>query len=198
MHLVGIDVSLTATGIARIRPDGSRTPPITLETIASSPSGSGYPAQLERLRNVAGRVVRAARRNAADDEGIVYALEAPIFGTVTNAQGKPIGSAGMAHTRAGLWWLIYHLIEKTGPVITVPPTTLKSYVTGKGNAPKDLVISTVARNFPHLAILDNNQADALGLASMLARQLGSPVEPSPQRVNPAALNGITWPDAFTE
>ena len=40
---------------------------------------------------------------------------------------------------------------------------------------------------------DDNTADALVLMAMGARALGFPVEPSPQRVTPSALDAVKWP-----
>lgn len=189
-HIVGLDLSLTATGIARIRPeevllrDG-----IHVRTVTSKPvPDAKYPNTLARIRKLAGDIVRAALEDADDGDDIVFMIEGPAFSATT----------GQVHTRAGLWWLVYHLVEKRGLVIIIEPTKLKKYVTRKGNAPKDAVLSTVVRNFPHVAVMDNNEADALALACMAARELGFPQEPSVQRCDPSALEGVDWPEQFTQ
>ena len=181
-HIVGIDPSLSGTGVCRIRPEDAE--PITFDLIDSKPiPNAGYIDTLVRMRNIAGRVIRAARVGMEEGDVLVVIMEGPIFGQ----------STGQYHTRAGLWWILYHLLEKLGAFVIIEPTRLKRYVTGKGNAPKDVVFSTVVRNFPHLGIMDNNIADAIGLACMGARELGYPMEPSVQRVTPAALEGVAWP-----
>ena len=126
------------------------------------------------------------RVRSADDV-VVIVIEGPALGQ----------NNGQAHTRAGLWWLVYHLVEKIGHVVVIEPTKLKRYVTRKGNAQKDAVFSQIVRNFPQVDVVDNNEADALGLASMAARELGFPQEPSVQRCDPGALEGVHWPQFIT-
>lgn len=182
-HFAGIDPSLSATGVARVRPHDDR--PITLSLVMSSPVlNAQYMDTMERIRSIVGRIIRSANQGVEPGDVVVYVMEGPIFGQ----------STGQYHTRAGMWWLLYHLLTKAGPVVVIEPTKLKSYVTGKGNAKKDLVFATVVANFPGLGIVDNNEADALGLAAMVARECGFPIEPSVQRCNPAALDGVRWPE----
>lgn len=185
-HVAAIDPSLTATGVARIRPHDER--PITLSLVTSSAiPNADYPDTLGRIRMIAGNIIRAANRGVEDGDVVVYVMEGPIFGQ----------STGMYHTRAGLWWLLYHLLSKAGPVVVIEPTKLKLYVTGKGNAKKDVVFSKIVSIHPHRGIVDNNEADALGLAAMVARELGFPIEPSVQKCHPAALDGVKWPELVT-
>lgn len=195
-HIVGLDLSLAATGVAVIRPPepefvgvlalGSG---ITVDTVTSKPvTDAKYPQTLARLRKLAGEIIRAALAGAGDDDDIIFVIEGPALGATT----------GQVHTRAGLWWLVYHLVEKLGVVVIIEPTKLKKYVTRKGTSAKDLVLTTVVRNFPHVGIVDNNQADALALACMAARELGFPMEPSVQRCDPSALEGVNWPQSITQ
>lgn len=50
-------------------------------------------------------------------------------------------------------------------VIEVPPTSLKKFVTGSGNAGKEIVIAYIYKNYG-IMIPDNDQADAYGLAQL--------------------------------
>lgn len=194
-HIVGLDLSLTATGVARIRVgDGIEGRWIRVDVVGSSPvRNAQYPDTLARLRSLAARVVRKAREGAEEGDVIVFAIEGPILANPSGGQAQ-----AHVHTRAGFWWLVYHLVEKLGLVVVVEPSKLKRYVTGKGNTPKDGVLSAVVRLFPDVDVTDNNEADGLGLASMVARELGFPMEPSVQRVTPAALDGIHWPEQITQ
>lgn len=186
-HIVGIDPSLSATGVARIRPG---TPdPIKIDLIKSKAiPNAKYPHTLARIRSLAGDILRAAKVDYQEGDIMIVVMEGPIFGQ----------STGMYHTRAGLWWLLYHLLEKLGFVIIIEPTKLKKYVTKKGNAPKDVVFASIIRNFPQVGVMDNNEADALGLAAMVSRELGFPMEPSVQRVDSSALEGVDWPEFVTQ
>jgi hypothetical protein len=49
------------------------------------------------------------------------------------------------------------------PLIQVPPTTLKKYISGSGKATKDIMIKEIYKNYG-IDTNDNNDADAIGLA----------------------------------
>ena len=55
------------------------------------------------------------------------------------------------------------LYEQDVPYIEVPPTSLKKFVTGKGNAKKDLMLLNVYKRWEY-DTEDDNEADAYGLA----------------------------------
>ncbi len=59
--------------------------------------------------------------------------------------------------------LRYSLWEKGTPFVEVAPTSLKKFVTGKGNAKKDLMLLSVYKRWG-VDISDDNIADAYGLA----------------------------------
>jgi Holliday junction resolvasome RuvABC endonuclease subunit len=190
-HIVGLDLSLTKTGWAIIRPGDAEPIRVGLIESASIPNDAPdkYPLTLARVRRLASKIVQTVHDmtvRGADDV-VVIVIEGPALGQ----------NMGQAHIRAGLWWLVYHLVEKIGHVVVIEPTKLKRYVTRKGSGQKDLVFSTIVRNFPQVDVVDNNEADALGLACMAARELGFPQEPSVQRCDPGALEGVHWPQFIT-
>ncbi len=53
--------------------------------------------------------------------------------------------------------------QTSSPLIQVPPTVLKKYITGKGTSPKDIMIKEMYKKYD-LDINDNNDADAAALA----------------------------------
>lgn len=186
MHCVGLDLSLAATGWATIRPGETG---LRHGLVPSSPPGGAtedyYPLTLTRLRKIAARVLQRIREGRQDGDPMVVAIEGPSYGNA-GVQGY--------HARAGLMWILYHLIEKEATAVAiVPPASLKRYMTGNGNADKAAMVAAVQRAFPGNLITDDNEADALGLAAMVARQLNQPVEASVQRCHPQALNGVPWP-----
>lgn len=171
MRVIGLDLSLAATGVAIID-DGA----VEVHTIRSSAKADASIAErVKRLGHIRWEI-----------DGI---LTAP---TLVVIEGPSFGQSrqGGEHLRAGLWWLI----ASARPTITaeVPPATLKKYATGKGNAAKDAVLLATARRFPNVDLLDNNQADALWLAAMGARYLGQPVDDVPQ-LNQTAMAAVRWP-----
>lgn len=148
--ILGIDLSLTRTGIAILDGDGIAVTHITSKgRTGATPTESA--ARLDRLCTELGRLLDGLGTIA------LVAIEAP----------------AMAHANAGtsllngLWWSFVRELWARGlPVAAIPPTSLKTYATGKGNAGKDEVLLSVARRFPSVSIETNDQADAVVLAAM--------------------------------
>lgn len=186
LHIVGLDLSFTNTGWAIIRPgEGIRHGLVS--TPAIDPANY-YPLTLDRIRRISSRSLARIRDGREPGDPMVVAFEAPSYGS----------KGGQEHARGGLWWLLYHLISKEADlVITIPPKSAKSYM-GNGNYDKPAMVAAVQRAFPERLITDDNEADALTLAAMVARQCGMAQEQSVQRVRPSALDGVRWPDALKD
>lgn len=193
LHLVGLDISLARTGYAVARV-GDAAADIQHGVLPTSPIGGGpadyYPLTLARIRRLAGRIVAASRVGREPGDPMIVAIEGPSMGTKRE-------QAGQADARAGLRWLVYHLLEKEADaVVIVPPANAKQYVTGKGSGPdadKVAMVAGIQRMFPDRWVTDDNEADALALVAMVARQLNHPLEASVQRCHPFALNAVHWP-----
>lgn len=171
-RIVGIDLSLTATGLAQA--DG------TAHTIRTGP-GDHLADQHDRLTHIVNEI---AERTAAGLTG------APDLAVI---EGPSYGSNGAGTwDRAGLWWLVIDRLFREGvPVAVVPPTVLKRYATGKGNATKpDMRMALYQRL--GLDLRDDNQVDAIWLRAMGLDQLGCPLVDMPQ-AHRAALDKVTWP-----
>lgn len=183
MHVVGIDISLTSTGMCSIR-DGN----VSVWTVPSRPLGTTLDARAERLDQIskkiaAGCLVDDLRRWNLD----LVVIEAPSLGQ---------SRQGGTHDRSGLWWLVVDCLRRMGAtVVEVPPACRAKYAAGKGNATKDAVMLAVARRYDGLCLVSgNDEADALVLAAMGARHLGRPVEVSPlPAANVAGMDGVAWP-----
>lgn len=67
--------------------------------------------------------------------------------------------------------LRYFLWQRAIRYGTVPPATLKKFITGKGNAPKDTIMMHVLKNWG-IECRTNNIADACGLAFLGAAICG--------------------------
>lgn len=161
MIVVGLDMSLTCTGVAVVQtaPEGAS---IHLERVRSTGKAT------DTLQQRQGRLGRLAARVAALVEmPDLVVIEAPAYGAQNGHQ----------HDRSGLWWLVvYFLMNRGVRVLEVPPTVVKRYATGKGNASKDVVLAAVVRRFLETDVSDNNLADALTLAAVGARALGEPID----------------------
>jgi Holliday junction resolvasome RuvABC endonuclease subunit len=113
--IVGLDLSLTATGIAT--PDsryvvdpGRRRGPERLDYIAAAVREACSPARMVAV------------------EGYAF--------------GRPQGMAALGEVGGLVRWLLWRLGV---PYVDVPPASLKRYATGHGNAPKDEVLAAAIR-----------------------------------------------------
>lgn len=184
MIVLGIDPSLTATGLAVIDLDDILAPEV--HTIASRPGD---------LPGINGRVQRQARicRQLLD------------LATVALHQGPPLvvieqpaysSRTGHQHDRSGLWWrIVDRLLEHQADVVEVTPTSRARYATGKGNASKDQVLLAVAKRYPHVDVANNNEADALVLAAMGADLAGRPLVDLPA-THRTALDKVVVPSGW--
>ncbi len=180
MRIVGIDPSLTATGIAII---DTRTTAVDVRTITSKgKAGATLKSRSTRLHNiVADLLINYMPAEPVD----LVVIEQPAFSRTT----------GHHHDRSGLWWLMVDALcywqQEPISITEVTPGSLKKYATGKGNAGKDEVLLAVARRYPDVPIKDNNQADSLVLAAMGARHLGHPIDDLP-KLNLSAMDAVKW------
>lgn len=168
--VVGLDLSLSATGICHMR--GQQLITDTIEPPKHRQHG------LLRLRWL--RTELLALIGHPD----LLVIEGPSYRSF--GQGS--------HDRAGLYWLLLDGLWNRGiPVAIAPPANLKQYATGKGGgktASKDAVLLAAARRFPGFAG-DNNAADALWLAAMGTAHLTGQ-HPVPL-AHQAALTKVNWP-----
>ena len=181
MKIVGIDPSLTSTGLAAVFLDGE-SHEVAVDRIKSKPVSSDLDARWERLYDI--RVEIADWTRGADlvvVEGLAYASPSPF-----------------SAERAGLWWLVIdHELRRQVPVAVVPPAVRAKYATGRGNAGKDEVLAAVVRRYPAVEVTGNDEADALILAAMGARYLGEPIDDLPA-ANLAVVAKASWPQPAEE
>lgn len=181
MRIVGLDMSLTGTGVAVLERDeltGETMPPRTLTLKSKGKAGDDLLTRGYRVDLLRQDVALAARY------ATFVIIEQPAFSQ----------TGGSHHDRSGLWWLVVRDIQRLGiPVVEVAPTTLKKYVTGKGNASKMEVMAKMIRLMPQVEIANDNEADALALALMGARRYATALEPSLPLVNLEAMEKVRWP-----
>ncbi|GAA1992699.1 hypothetical protein GCM10009718_33010 [Isoptericola halotolerans] len=180
MKIVGLDLSLTSTGVAAICDDDTVPAPYAfVDRITSKPSGSTLEARNRRLAIIVD-AVHGWVHDGADlvvIEGLAYS-----------------STSGKAAERAGLWWLVVHRLIANGyPVAEVPPTSRAKYATGTGNAAKDAVLAAVVRRYPDVEVTGNDEADSLILAAMGARWLGHPIDDLPKS-HLDAMTKVQWPE----
>lgn len=145
--VVGLDPSLTSFAGIRLRVGASDD--IKELTIKTKPAQ--YPGRLSRIRAITAEV-GAFCMGAA-----LVAIEGYAFGARNGreAAGELGGAVRLALHAAGI------------PMIEVPPSTLKKYVTGKGVADKNIMLREVFRRWAYEAKNDD-LADAYSLARFAA------------------------------
>lgn len=181
--IIGIDPSLTGTGIARVDTDDRLVADV--QTITSTGrKDATWPQRATRIDNLAQEIASLCQDELHEISADLVVLEAPSLGQ--QRQGGTLD-------RHGLWWGILARLTYWGiPYACVAPAARAKYATGKGNASKDQVLLEVARRFPHVPVTDNNQADALVLAAMGADHLGTPLVELP-KAHREALDKVAWP-----
>jgi Holliday junction resolvasome RuvABC endonuclease subunit len=179
--VVGIDPSLTATGIGVIV-DGQPVKPIRI----------GYPGRdgashIDRARRVVA-LVREVTTYVRQWKPDLVMIESPAYGQYLPSTCD----------RNFLWGALVHEFGVVGPgaYAGVAPACRAKFATGKGHAPKQLVIDAVNGWWPHLDLKpkQDNEADGLVLATMGAARY----EPHLLPFQLAAwqlgnLDAVSWP-----
>lgn len=168
LSMVGLDLSLTSTGWAIGANGSARTgrflPP------------KGHDRGVQRLAWVRDSVLELVHHAAAD----VVALEGYAFGRMNQAHhlGELGGVVRLALSEAGVPW------------VEVPPSSLKLYATGKGNAGKEEVLAAAIRRLSYGGH-SNDEADALWLLMMAGAHYGQGATNEHGR---RALAKVEWPN----
>jgi Holliday junction resolvasome RuvABC endonuclease subunit len=173
VNVVGLDLSLTSTGVA-----GTTCGDVWTARIRPPAKLTGH----DRLNYI--------RRTILD-----FYLPGVALVVV---EGPSLRSPGKyAHESAGLWWLVTHSLWRAKtPTAIVPPNNRAQYATGLGDANKREVIASVAELFPWFNVGRRpglaDEADALVLAAMGCDWAGEPLVVVPAK-HRAALDGCVWP-----
>lgn len=175
-RVLGLDLSLTGTGIARLGAEGVEL------TMTVRP---GKRAGHERIDFIMCMIYEAQRGAMLD----LVVVEGPSYGNQGNGERQK-----GHHERAGLWWLVTQGLWAAGrPYAVVTPAQRAKYATGDGRSKKAAVLAAARARYGHLAVLANdNEADALILAHMGVDHLGGHLVDVPP-VNRDALRRAQWP-----
>ena len=173
MSIVGLDLSLTSSGIAIWEPD-------SIQTYARGFTGHKGDSPLTRnpkISKLSQEVV------ALVPDGSFVVIEGPSYKSVSTSSWD----------RAGLWHAVVAGCAKKGcSVSCTPPLNAKMWLTGHPGASKSLMIACVRDLTGHIPGTDD-EADALTFALMGAHHLGLVAEEEPYRVK--ALSGVEWAPA---
>ena len=152
MNVVGLDLSLTHTGVA----DGFTGPWVIVPKKLRG---------IERVDFIANLILINM-----DERTDLICIEGYSFGS-RSSQAHALGELGGV-VRRDLW-------REGFTYIDIPPSTLKTYATGKGNAGKLEVVAN-ARERLGYGGFDDNCADALWLRALGLDLLGEPLVSLPQ------------------
>ncbi|WP_434315866.1 hypothetical protein [Leifsonia sp. P73] len=173
--VVGLDLSLTGTGVALLGGEHPRT-----QTIRSKgKADDGLLTRARRLHKLADEVIGWAAL------GDIVIIEQPAYGQ----------TGGSHHDRSGLWWITMHALTVLDAGVRfaeVTPQGVKMYATGRGNASKSEVLAQVIKRYPQADVANDNEADALVLAAIGARLAGHPIEDSLPAANLRAMEKVRW------
>lgn len=150
MRIVGIDISLTSTGLAEWY-DGDRR--------------TAHHGQKGKLTDTLQQ--RGARLQRSRDETIKWCLQDEQADVALIESHTFAAKGGSQHDRSGLWWLVVRDLFDLGiKVVEISPSQIKQFATGKGNAPKEAVMLATARRHPDIEFTTDDEADALNLVDM--------------------------------
>lgn len=199
MIVAGIDPSLTSTGIAVLL-DGA---PLALHKIGHpSQEAKSYANRSDRIVSQCRAVIDALfdaipgypRVTIASRDNTAITYVAPNI-DLALIEGPAYAHANAyTHDGAGLWWGLYAALRaRKIPTAVIAPPTLKTWTTGRGNAEKGLILTTVRHWWPGLAIANHDQADALALATIGAAHAGDPLPFELKDRHHKTLQAIDWP-----
>ena len=150
MHYIGLDLSLTGTGVVVLKDNSKK--PIVAKCIKTKNLRGGE--RLAYIWQEIHQILDMGWESAVVIEGYSY-------GSINRGLPFQIGElGGVVRERLTHYRLLYTV---------VPPTTLKKFITGHGNAKKPEVMKIVQNRWG-FETKDNNIADAYGLA-MYAKEM---------------------------
>lgn len=177
--VVGIDLSLTATGVASMgHSDGDLIEP-GVTTVKTAPDDGTVAGFSRRCRKIASQIAETIYGECPD----LVVIEGLSYHSKSSSIDKIHAS----------WWMVQDSLETDWAwpaAVKVTPNQRAKYATGKGNASKDSVLIDTVKRYPDLEIRNNNEADAVILAAMGMRALGWPVEDSLPKANLEAVRDL--------
>lgn len=193
--VVGLDISLSSTGIAVVDDHEDITVPIRVGRVRTNPDD--YPKTLLGQHNRMSQIEDGITDFINADGGYpdIVVVEGPSMGSV---QGADVLSGNRHRVLRALFRCGYEVAE-------VSPSSLKLYATGSGSnrgktkVTKQHVIKAVQFRYGDVGagIRNTDEADALILAAIGCRRLGNPIESALMpAANLAAMTNIRWPESW--
>jgi len=158
-YILGIDPSLSSTGLAVITPDEV----IATTSIKTKPYRK-YGKTLDtsiRLKYIADQILTFSQRYTISLIGI----ESPSYGSRSSAVSE----------LGGLFYIVLNRLTEVYDyeiILSIRPTTMKKHITGRGNATKEEVRNALcAQKYSY------DESDAIGIATTAYKAVYSPHDP---------------------
>lgn len=148
LPIAAIDPSLTSTGLCY----GTDATDCEVICCGSKPNGKSVGDRIRRYEGLVGKI-----------EHVLSTVRPRLILIETYAFSKNLAGQMDLGEFGGL--LRWHLMDHTPHLIEVAATCLKKFATGKGNAPKEVVIGHVQKNWGRLCA-NSDEADAFCLYMM--------------------------------
>lgn len=185
-RVVGLDLSLTSTGMS----DGQ-----SVHAVQTTPDSGSLEARMDKILCQALTFVYSPTQWTDDHPGGKMA-------DLVVIEGASFGSRGSATDQlAGLRMIVRHRLYRRGiPFALVPPSNLKSYTTGRGNATKAEMVAALAKRHGldltahKVAHGKYDMADAYALAALGYAFLKQPLSSAGPPARLASLLSVPWPD----
>ena len=163
MIIVGLDLSLAKTGFVALNEYGDV---LTSELIKSKPSGAKPIDETRRILKIAEEIVKKIDEHTFPEDPQLVVIEGLAF--------MARNSTALVQL-SGLNYLVRILLnEFKWPFIIVAPTSLKKFITQKGNSDKSLMMMTVFKDYGFES-MDDNVCDAYSLAACGLALMGIPL-----------------------
>jgi Holliday junction resolvasome RuvABC endonuclease subunit len=181
VRILGVDPSITSTGLAILE---GTTPVWRYHWGIDGHNTDGTVRRNQNIRAVAshiGKVLATQQFDFASIEG--------------RAHGARYGNPG---EREALRQAIIGTLDvRKIPMAFVNPSTRALWVTGNGRAEKSEVLAAVRSWWPGKYIANDDEADAMVLALMLAMKLGEPMPFEVTQRHRGGLEKVEWPEVVS-
>lgn len=178
MNVAGMDLSLTATGVATAQ-----------STSTIKPKTKG----VARLVEIRRRVLELVSADLVHDWSCSDCAGDLLVVLEGYSMGGQRGSAGVGQMLGELGGVVRVALHDAGiAFVEIPPSTLKKFATGKGNANKVEMGVAASKRFD-VEFRDDNACDAWWLRAAGLEHIGTPLFelPTGQR---SALSVVEWPE----
>jgi len=146
---IGIDLSLVGTGVVLLE-NGKL---IKKRLIKSKKTGDQPVDELKRIRKI------------VEDVEMIISEDIPDISVIEGMAFMARNTTALVQLAALNYMTRAILFDYNVPFVIVAPTSLKKFITGHGNAKKDVMLIETYKRYG-ITILDDNENDAYGLAQI--------------------------------